>query len=102
MPKFTGRAIVQAVSTLDSAGLPVEPARVALHLQELLSALVSQGYEVLGVQPMPGAMLCTAIKRDPAPPHGIGRQRFYGCEGFTCRPGAHTLDCPNIDKPEVP
>lgn len=94
MPKFTGPAIVQAVYTLDTAGLPVEPARVALALQGLLSELVSQGYEVLGVQPMPGAMLCTAVKR-PEPP-GV---RWYGCEGLTCQVGAHTLDCPNIDQP---
>lgn len=94
MPKYTSPAVVQAVNTLDGAGLPVEPARVALTLQRLLSDLVTQGYEVLGVQPMPGALLCTAVRREP-----VGVLRWYGCEGLTCRPGAHTLDCPHIDKP---
>lgn len=92
-PKFTSPAVVEAVYTLDRAGLPVDPAAVAAALQTLLSALVKQGYEVLGVTALPTALLCTAVQRDAA-----RVVRWYGCEGFTCEVGRHTLACPNIDQ----
>ena len=79
--------------TLDFTGVPIRPEVYAGVLQRLLSDLVSQGYEVLSVTPVAGAILCTAIRR------GAARERYYGCEGLTCRLGGHTLDCPNIDKP---
>lgn len=101
MPTFTGAAIVQAIPTLDFTGVPIRPEVYAGVLQRLLSDLVSQGYEVLSVTPMPGAILCAAVQR--AGRTGVTvteypRVRFYGCEGLTCRPNAHTLDCPNIDQ----
>lgn len=65
MPTFTGPANCVAVPTLDSASLPVEPAQVALTLQRHLCALIQQGYEVLSVTPIPGAVLCVAVSRVP-------------------------------------
>lgn len=93
MPTFTAPAIVQAVPTLDTLGLPVRPEVVAAVLQRLLSELVSQGYEVLAITPIAHGVLCTAVRREPD--RGV---RWYGCEGFTCDVGRHTLDCPNIDQ----
>lgn len=111
MSRFTSPASVKAIALNDPHGLSISPERVAEALQRHLSELISQGYEVLSVTPVHGALLCTAVRREPersphTPARAIGELtnrdgttlRWYGCEGLTCRIGAHTLDCPNIDQ----
>jgi hypothetical protein len=107
--KFTSPAVVKALALHDPHGLAVAPERVAEVLQHHLSELVSQGYQVLSVTHIHGALLTIAIAgsgRTPVEPIGklTNRDgtplRWYGCEGLTCRPGSHTLECPHIDQGE--
>lgn len=108
MPEFTRAAIVRAIPTLQSlagVSVPVSPLQVAEALEELLIALVEQGYEVQGITPVPGALLCTAFRCEADIPAARGAEtpgtreptpHLYGCEGLTCAPGRHTLDCPQL------
>ena len=93
MSKFTSPAVCTAIDTHELVAgvrVPRDPAVVAQTLQRHLSELLSQGYEVLGVQPLPTALLCIATLKAGVP------VRFYGCEGLTCEPGRHTLQCPQL------
>jgi len=92
-PNHATPAVVQAVPTHALTGVR-EPSAVAHELQTLMSSLISQGYEILGVSVLPTALLCSAIRREPD-----RALRWYGCEGVTCQVGRHTLDCPHIDRP---
>jgi hypothetical protein len=97
--KFTTPAVVKAVRTLDAMGIALAPENVAHLLEQHLNAVLAQGYEVVSVLELPGAVLCTAVKRtERVRVTEYAPVRFYGCEGLTCRPNAHTLECPNIDQ----
>jgi hypothetical protein len=108
MSRFTSPAVVKAIALTDPHGLSIAPERVAETLQRHLSELITQGYEVLSVTLVHGALLSVAVTRDAGRSRvrDIGELtnrdgttfRWYGCEGLTCRPNAHTLECPNIDQ----